>query len=157
MTLFVAPDTSPFMTIAISIDELIDNFAFLDDWEERYTYVLELGKALEPLPDADHNSDTKVEGCVSQVWLRADYHKDEDVLRFAGDSDSFLVRGLVAIVLSAFSGKSKADIQAIDAGDLFLRLGLNENLTPQRSNGLASMVRYIKAYASGERAPHRLI
>lgn len=143
------------MTLAISIDDLIDNFAFLDDWEERYSYVLELGKALPPLPEDDHNSSTKVEGCVSQVWLRADRDQSENLLHFAGDSDSHLVRGLVAIVLSAFSGKSPDDILAIDAEDLFLKLGLNENLTPQRSNGLASMVRYIKAYASGDKPVHR--
>jgi len=142
------------MTIIPAIDDLIENFAFLDDWEERYSYVLELGKALEPLPEEDHRPDTKVEGCVSQVWLRADRHKD-GTLRFSGDSDSHLVRGLIAIVLGAFSGKTPQEILSIDAGELFVKLGLNENLTPQRSNGLASMVRYIKAYASGERPVHR--
>ncbi|MDX5360376.1 MAG: SufE family protein [Alphaproteobacteria bacterium] len=137
-----------------TLDDLVENFELLDDWEDRYRYVIELGKELEPLDPADHSDATKVEGCVSQVWLRADLDETRDVLVFRGDSDSHLVRGLVAILLALYSGRTRAEILEIDAQGALARLGLTEHLTPQRSNGLASMVRYVQAYARGERPVH---
>lgn len=134
----------------MSIQDLIDDFAFLDEWEERYRYVIELGKGLEALSDEEHSPANKVEGCVSQVWLVNETRKDEagqTVLHFRGDSDAHIVRGLIAILMRLYSDKPPADILAIDARDVFAKLGLNEHLTPQRSNGLYSMVARIQADA----------
>lgn len=134
----------------MSIQDLIDDFAFLDEWEERYRYVIELGKGLEALSDEEHSPANKVEGCVSQVWLVNETRKDDagqTVLHFRGDSDAHIVRGLIAILMRLYSDKPPADILAIDARDVFARLGLNEHLTPQRSNGLYSMVARIQADA----------
>lgn len=134
-----------------TIEEIIDDFEFLDDWEDRYRYVIELGRTLEPMPDADKNDLTKVQGCVSQVWLtcRVDASDPaEPLLHLRGDSDAHIVRGLVAIMLAACSGKKASDIVALDESALFARLGLIEHLTPQRANGLRSMVARIKAEAS---------
>lgn len=134
----------------MSIQDLIDDFAFLDEWEERYRYVIELGKGLEALSDEEHSPANKVEGCVSQVWLVNETRKDDagqTVLHFRGDSDAHIVRGLIAILMRLYSDKPPADILAIDARDVFAKLGLNEHLTPQRSNGLYSMVARIQADA----------
>ena len=134
----------------MSAEELIEDFAFLDDWEERYRYVIELGKDLEPLTDEEHSPENKVQGCVSQVWLVRELKQGEDGkprLVFRGDSDAHIVRGLVAILLRIFSGKTPEEIAAIDAREIFEKLGLNEHLTPQRSNGLFSMVARIQADA----------
>ncbi|MGN6548270.1 MAG: SufE family protein [Pararhizobium sp.] len=133
------------------IATIIDDFAFLDDWEDRYRYVIELGKTLPPLPEADKNERNKVQGCVSQVWLvpeRASGDGDDPILTFRGDSDAHIVRGLVAIALTAMSGRRASEIADYDAVDLFGKLGLIENLTPQRANGLRSMIGRIKAEAS---------
>ena len=134
----------------MGIQDLIDDFAFLDEWEERYRYVIELGKGLEPLSEDEHSPANKVEGCVSQVWLVNETRKDaagQTVLHFRGDSDAHIVRGLIAILMRLYSDKPPADILAIDARDVFAKLGLNEHLTPQRSNGLYSMVARIQADA----------
>lgn len=127
----------------MSIQELIDDFAFLDDWEDRYRYVIELGKTLAPLSEAEHSAANKVEGCVSQVWLVTEQSRDAAgnlVLVFRGDSDAHIVRGLIAILIAIFSGQTPDAILQIKARDIFATLGLNEHLSPQRSNGLASMV-----------------
>jgi cysteine desulfuration protein SufE len=128
-----------------SLDEIIDTFDLLDDWEDRYRYVIELGKTLEPLPEAAHNEHNKVRGCASQVWVETTVAPGPDgpVLTFRGDSDAYIVRGLVALILSLYSGKTAADILRTDALGLFRQLGLAEHLTPQRSNGVRSMVERI--------------
>jgi cysteine desulfuration protein SufE len=133
-----------------TIDEIIDNFALLDEWDDRYRYVIELGRTLPPLPEAAHSEANKVRGCASQVWLLTHVKPNGaagPVLSFDGDSDAHIVRGLIAILFALYSGKGARDIMAIDALDIFDRIGLRENLTPQRSNGLRSMVERIRAEA----------
>jgi len=133
------------------IDDIIENFTLLDEWDDRYRYVIELGRALPPLPESAHTDANKVQGCASQVWLTSHVEPDGTegpVLTFEGDSDAHIVRGLVAILIALYSGKTARDILAIDALDLFNRMGLRENLTPQRSNGLRSMVERIRTEAS---------
>ncbi|GGD12275.1 SufE family protein [Aureimonas glaciei] len=128
-----------------TIDDIETNFELLDDWDDRYRYLIELGRELPPLPEGTQNDTTKVPGCVSQVWLVSDILPGAPPrLTFAGDSDAHIVRGLVAIALSLFSGRTAPEILAIDAEATFGRLGLQEHLTPQRSNGLRSMVGRIK-------------
>lgn len=139
----------------MDIDTIIDAFSFLDDWEERYKYVIELGRDLPPFPEALRTDAHKVRGCVSQVWLvtRVEPGPEGPVLFFQGDSDALIVKGLVAIVLALFSGKPARTIRATDADAVFRTLGLAEHLTPQRSNGLKSMVGRIQhdaATALGE-------
>lgn len=134
------------------ITEIIDNFAVLDDWDDRYRYLIELGRTLPPLAAAAHSDANKVQGCVSQVWL--DTHVRPDgaggpLLTFEGDSDAHIVRGLIAILFATFSGKRASEILAIDALALFERLGLREHLTPQRSNGFRSMIERIRTDARG--------
>ncbi len=134
----------------MSIDDIIENFSLLDDWDDRYRYVIELGRELTPLPDAARTDSNKVQGCASQVWLSTDVKpdgKDGPVLTFAGDSDAHIVRGLIAILFAFYSGKPARTILDGDAIALFNRLGLREHLTPQRSNGFKSMVERIKADA----------
>jgi cysteine desulfuration protein SufE len=128
------------------IDDIISDFELLDEWEDRYRYLIELGRKLEPLPDAAHSDENKVRGCASQVWVETqiDRSDDEPVLTFRGDSDAHIVRGLVCLVLSLYSGKSAKEILDTDAMDLFQQLGLTAHLTPQRSNGVRSMVERIK-------------
>ena len=132
-----------------SIEDIIADFDLIDDWEERYRYLIELGRSLEPLPEAAHNETNKVRGCASQVWLETDVTPTggEPVLTFRGDSDAHIVRGLVRLVLAQYSGRRASEILATDAQALFQRLGLIEHLTPQRSNGVRAMVERIKADA----------
>lgn len=128
-----------------SIEQIRDDFAFLDDWEDRYRYVIELGRDLEPLSDAEKTDANKVQGCVSQVWLVSEAEKTGDpVIRFRGDSDAHIVRGLVAIALSALSGRRASEIENFDAVALFDELGLVEHLSTQRANGLRAMLARIK-------------
>ena len=134
-----------------TIDEIIENFTLLDEWDDRYRYVIELGRALPPLPDSAHTDANKVQGCASQVWLLTHVKPDGaagPILTFEGDSDAHIVRGLVAILVALYSGKRASEILATDAIALFDRIGLRENLTPQRSNGLRSMVERIRAEAT---------
>ena len=128
------------------IDQIIDDFAYLDEWEDRYRYVIELGKALPELPEDKRTAENKVQGCASQVWLVSHVAEDgaDPVLTFEGDSDAHIVRGLVAIVLSAYSGKHASEIAKTDAIDIFNRIGLVEHLSAQRANGLRSMVKRIR-------------
>lgn len=134
------------MTYPANIQDMIDDFAFLDDWEDRYMHVIDLGKGLPPLAEGDKTESNKVKGCASQVWL-VSAHKD-GVWSFSGDSDAHIVKGLVAIVLEIFSGRSAAEIAALDANDILSNLGLAEHLSTQRSNGLAAMIGRIKAEAA---------
>ena len=128
------------------LDEIRSDFAMLDDWEDRYRYVIELGRMLQPLDESERTDANKVRGCASQVWIAT--HRDTDggdpVLSFTGDSDAHIVRGLVALLISLYSGKTAADALATDALGLFKELGLSEHLTPQRSNGVRSMVERIR-------------
>jgi len=131
------------------LDEIIENFSLLDEWDDRYRYVIELGRSLPPLDESDRTDENKVRGCASQVWLVTTVSRGEDgpVLSFAGDSDAYIVRGLVAILFAMLSGRRAAEILAADPVALFERLGLREHLTPQRSNGFRSMAARIRADA----------
>jgi cysteine desulfuration protein SufE len=125
------------------IDEIIDNFSLLDDWDDRYRYLIELGRELPPLAAEAHNEANKVRGCASQVWLDTIVRPNGaggPVLTFVGDSDAHIVRGLIAILFAMYSERSAKDILATDAVALFEKMGLREHLTPQRSNGFRSMV-----------------
>lgn len=132
-----------------SIDEIVANFELLDDWEERYRYVIELGRLMPPLPEEARVDQNKVQGCASQVWLETRVTDQEDgpVLTLRGDSDAHIVRGLVALMVALFSEKSLAEVERTDVQRLFGELGLREHLTPQRSNGVHSMVERIKSDA----------
>ena len=134
----------------MSIQDLIDDFAFLDDWEERYKYVIELGRALEPLEDEARITSNKVQGCASQVWLvsETDSSGASPVLTFRGDSDALIVKGLIAILHILLSGRAPRDIVETDVQAALGKLGLHEALTPQRSNGLAAMINRLKADAA---------
>jgi len=141
------------MTAAGSIDQVIDDFAVLDDWEERYRYIIELGKELEPLADEERNDRTKVRGCVSQVWLVSKAEPGPPPrLAFRGDSDAHIVRGLIALLFRLYDGKAADEILKTDARAVFRRLGLEEHLSPQRSNGFVSMVKRIQADAEAAMA-----
>lgn len=136
--------------MSTSIEEILENFAVLDEWDDRYRYVIELGRLLEPLPEDSRTQSNKVQGCASQVWLATSVHADGGgvpVLTFVGDSDAHIVRGLIAILLALYSGRTAHDILGTDALAVFDRLGLREHLTPQRSNGLRAMVERIRADA----------
>lgn len=126
-----------------TLTELADEFDLLGDWEERYRYVIELGKELAPLSDAERSDANKVRGCASQVWLVTEPQPD-GTLKFRGDSDAHIVSGLVALLLRLYSGRAPADILAFDAKAAFETLGLAGALSSQRSNGLASMVQRIR-------------
>jgi cysteine desulfuration protein SufE len=133
-----------------SIEDIRGDFEILDDWEDRYRYVIDLGRTLEPLSEAAHNDANKVRGCVSQVWLelrRGENAGGEPVLLYRGDSDSHLVRGLVAITIALFSDRTAQEILATDAHGVFRELGLEQHLTPQRSNGVRSMIERIRSDA----------
>jgi cysteine desulfuration protein SufE len=134
-----------------ALSELADEFDLLGDWEERYRYVIELGRELAPLSDAERNDVTKVRGCASQVWLVTEPQADGS-LRFRGDSDAHIVRGLIAILLRLYSGRPPGEILAFDAKTAFETLGLTGALSSQRSNGLASMVARIRRDAELARA-----
>ncbi len=129
----------------MSIDTIIEDFAFLDDWEDRYRYVIELGKALTPLGDAERTDANKVRGCASQVWIVSEIGDGDDPeIVFRGESDAHIVRGLIAILLELYSGQNASRIVEIDPEAQFAAIGLREHLTAQRSNGLTSMVNRIR-------------
>src|SRR5262245_7017324 len=136
---------------SMSVAAIREDFALLDEWEDRYRYVIELGKTLPPLPPALRTDANKVRGCVSQVWLASTTGKDtanaEPRLHFAGDSDAHIVRGLIAILFALYQDRSAGDILKIDAHALFAELGLKDHLTPQRSNGFAAMIERIRSDA----------
>ena len=135
----------------MTIDEIRDNFALLDDWDDRYRYVIELGRGLTPMPEAEHSQANKVNGCASQVWLsrtQARNDSGEPVLSYRGDSDAHIVRGLIAILLTLMSDRTPQQILRTDAVATFNELGFKDHLTPQRSNGLRAMVERIRADAA---------
>jgi len=134
----------------MTIDEIMANFSLLEEWDDRYRYVIELGRCLAPLDERDRTAANKVQGCASQVWLATKIKPngaDGPLLAFAGDSDAHIVRGLIAILFAIYSGKHAREILGTDAVSLFERMGLREHLTPQRSNGFRSMVERIKSDA----------
>src|SRR6201987_550797 len=129
------------MRAIMTIEEIRDNFALLDERDDRYRYVIELGRTLEPMPEAEHSSDNKVQGCVSQVWLsrKMDRGREGPVLKYLGDSGAHIARGLIALLLTLYSGRPPQEILATDAIGVFDEFGFRDHLTPQRSNGLGSM------------------
>jgi cysteine desulfuration protein SufE len=138
----------------MQIDEITDNFSVLDDWEDRYRYLIDLGRKLEPLQDSERTPETKVRGCASQVWLVSEVNGKGPAaaVRFRGDSDAHIVKGLIAILLALYSGRTAQEILSIDEKSALAALGLQQHLTPQRSNGFASMVARIKNEASAAAA-----
>jgi len=132
----------------MSLETIKSDFEFLDEWEDRYRYIIELGRALDPLSDQNRSDENKVQGCASQVWLatkiQSQHTSDEPRLFFSGDSDAHIVRGLIAILFAIYSGKTASEIRNTDAHGIFHDLGLADHLTPQRSNGFASMVERIQ-------------
>ena len=135
----------------MSIERIIDDFGVLDSWDDRYRYVIELGRALPQFPETERTDRNKVQGCASQVWLVSDTQPAKNgrgpVVEFQGDSDAHIVKGLIAILLALYSGQPAKTILETDANALFNQLGLGEHLTPQRSNGFRSMVERIRADA----------
>jgi len=131
------------------IDEIRDNFALLEEWDDRYRYVIELGRTLEPMPEAEHSAANKVQGCVSQVWLSKTLERGgrEPILKYLGDSDAHIVRGLIAILLTLYNGRTPNEILSTDATEVFDEFGFRDHLTPQRSNGLRAMVERIRSDA----------
>ncbi|KJS43477.1 MAG: cysteine desufuration protein SufE [Rhodospirillaceae bacterium BRH_c57] len=142
----------PALSPTLDIDELADNFSLFDDWEDRYRYIIDLGKKMDPLPEAAKVPANKVEGCMSQVWLTSEIHPPanggEPILVFHADSDAHIVRGLLAVLLIVFSGKTPSEILAVDADAELARLELDQHISPNRRNGVASVVRIIRATAA---------
>jgi cysteine desulfuration protein SufE len=133
------------------IEDIIENFSLLDDWDDRYRYLIELGRALAPLPEAARTDANKVRGCASQVWLETAVQPNGaagPVLNFVGDSDAHIVRGLIAVLFALYSGQPAEHILSNDAVALFERLGLRDHLTPQRSNGFHAMVERVRRDAT---------
>ena len=130
--------------------EIAENLSFLDDWEDRYRYLIELGQALPPLPETERTPENKVHGCASQVWLSSEtaLKGGEPVLNFQGDADALIVKGLVAILIALYSGRPASEIAATDAVALFDSLGLREHLTTQRANGVAAMAKRMRGEAA---------
>ena len=131
---------------AEAFEEIVEDFEFIEDWEERYRYVIEQGKAMDPLDDALKVPATKVDGCASQVWLHPKI--DGNVMYFDGDSDAMIVRGLIAVLRKLYNGLSLDEVMAVDAKAEFTRLGLNDHLSSQRSNGLKAMIERVRLVAS---------
>ena len=132
-----------------AFDEIAENFEFLDDWEDRYRYVIELGKEMTPLDDGQKIPATKVDGCASQVWLipQVEGQGADAVLTFQGDSDALIVRGLIAVLRALYNGKTAREVLATDAAKALAGLGLDQHLSSQRSNGLRAMIARIRAIA----------
>jgi len=138
------------MAASAAFDEIVENFELFDDWEDRYRYVIELGREMEPLPETYKTDAWKVDGCASQVWLVPDVLRDEaerECLTFRGDSDAMIVRGLIAVLRALYCGRPLAEIPAINAQAELARLGLDQHLSAQRSNGLKAMVRRLTELA----------
>ena len=137
-----------------AFEDIADTFDFLDDWEDRYRHVIDLGKAMSPLEEALRAPATKVEGCASQVWLvpEVDGSGPDTVIRFRGDSDAMIVRGLIAILIALYSGLTAKEVLGVDAQAELGRLGLNDHLSSQRSNGLRAMVQRVRDLAEAASA-----
>ncbi|MEM1401794.1 MAG: SufE family protein [Pseudomonadota bacterium] len=138
-------DHNPFGT-TITHDDIVDNLGFFDSWEDRYRYIIDLGRELPSMEVALHTDDRLVRGCQSQVWM--DVSEEEGRLQLAVDSDAFIVKGLLAVVLAAYNNKSRADILAFDIESYFETLGLMQHLSPTRGNGLRAMVARIREAAN---------
>ena len=134
-------------SIQDEVEDLVEEFDLLDDWEQRYKYLIDMGKALQPLDAAEKNDITKVKGCVSQVWLV--HEIDDDTHIFRAESDAHIVKGLAALLVRLYSGRTGEEILSIDAREVLQTIGLAEHLSPQRSNGLASMIKRIQTVAAG--------
>jgi cysteine desulfuration protein SufE len=130
--------------VVMTFEEIREDLSYLEDWESRISYVIDLGRQLSPLPDSEKTDANKVRGCASQVWLVSSVDHTNTHLVFRADSDALLVKGLVALIVTLYSGKTAEEIIAIDAKDVFKSIGLAEHLTAQRSNGVASMVERIR-------------
>ncbi|WP_223422117.1 SufE family protein [Tateyamaria pelophila] len=130
-----------------AFEEIVEDFEFLEDWEDRYRYVIEQGKSMEPLPDALKVPATKVDGCASQVWLHPVIENDR--FHFEGDSDAMIVKGLIALLRQLYNGLSTEEVLRVDARAEMARLGLNDHLSAQRSNGLRAMIERIRLVAAG--------
>lgn len=130
----------------MNIEELVDNFEFLDSWEDKYRYIIELGEKLEPLAEEFRTEDWQVKGCQSQVWLLPQKQCD-GTLKFVGDSDAMIVKGLIAIVLMIYNNLTAVEIKRLAINEIFASIGLQEHLSPSRRNGLEAMVEKIKHYA----------
>lgn len=133
------------MSVQDDIEILVDEFDLLGDWEQRYRYLIDMGKALPPFPENARDDAHRVKGCVSQVWLVT--RRDGDRLIFEADSDAHIVRGLAALLIRLYSGRTAVEIRSVDARDVLARIGLAEHLSPQRSNGLNSMIARIQGEA----------
>lgn len=137
----------------VGVEELIDNFEFLEDWDDRFRYIIDLGRKLPPLDAADKTAETKVEGCTSQVWIVC--HREPGNpprLLFCAESDAHIVKGLIAILLTIYSGKSPQEILAIDYKDIIGRVGFEQHLSPNRANGLYAMIERIRQMAAEQAA-----
>lgn len=136
---------------SLEIDDLAETFELLGDWEERYRYLIELGRKLPPMPDAEHDETHKVRGCMSQVWLAHSREGGPPVrLAFRGDSDAHIVKGLIALLLGLTSGRTPQEILATDIASVFTRLGLEEHISMNRRNGFYAMVERIRQMAAAE-------
>ncbi len=131
----------------MTVEELIDNFQWLEDWEERYRYIIDLGRKLEPMPEKDKNEVTKVEGCMSQVWMTGAISGTPPTLHIVADSDAFIVKGLIAVLLIIYNGKSPEEILNTDIKAIFSELDLEGHISPNRRNGFYAMVGRIQSFA----------
>ncbi|WP_293576712.1 SufE family protein [Phaeobacter sp.] len=129
-----------------AFEEIVEDFEFLEDWEDRYRHVIDQGKAMEPLDDALKVPATKVDGCASQVWLHPVI--EDGVFHFDGESDAMIVRGLIAVLRALYNGLPVSEVTAVDARAEMARLGLNDHLSAQRSNGLTAMIQRIQETAA---------
>ncbi|KWT64961.1 Sulfur acceptor protein SufE for iron-sulfur cluster assembly [Hyphomicrobium sulfonivorans] len=136
-----------------SLSDISSDFALLDDWEDRYRYLIELGRTLAPLPEEERTEANKVRGCASQVWLatRIEPNNGASTLHFVADSDAHIVRGLIAILIAIYDGKTVDEVLYTDADPILSKLGLKEHITPQRSNGFASMVARVRSDAAASK------
>lgn len=132
-----------------TIEELAENFALFDEWEDKYAYIVDLGRRMDALPDAEKSPETKVTGCMSQVWIKPEVTDDVPArLRFRGDSDAHIVKGLIAILLQIYSDRTAEEILSVDPKAMMTRLELENHISPNRRNGLVSMVETIRGYAT---------
>ena len=134
----------------MSFNDIVDDFQFLENWEDKYKYIIDIGNSLSPLSSNEYNEENKVEGCASQVWLVVEENKDLDnlVLSFRGDSDAFIVKGLIAIVFALFSEKTPLEILEINPANELKKQKLEENISQQRSNGLNAMIKRLHSEAN---------
>lgn len=137
----------------MNIEDILENFEFLDEWEDRYRFVIDLGRQLPEFPESARTEENRVRGCTSKVWLVSKLQGDPPVLKLWGDSDAHIVRGLVYILLSLYSGKTPDEALKIDAKGMLSKLGLEGHLSPMRTNGLYAMVERIRAIAADRAAP----